>query len=109
MRIRLSGRIAVYVLVGLSVLVVVFPLLWMLAAALKKAGTDDPAALTAAAHSIDAPSGTYPNGCGFKLNSGGINEECTMAGYQWQNEQMVPVYPASIATSTVFGPIPASS
>jgi multiple sugar transport system permease protein len=32
---RLSGRIAVYVLVGLSVLVVVFPLLWMLAAALK--------------------------------------------------------------------------
>jgi branched-chain amino acid transport system substrate-binding protein len=87
----------------------VYSSMLMLAAALKKAGTDDPAALTAAAHSIDAPSGTYPNGCGFRLNSGGINEECTMAGYQWQNEQMVPVYPASIATSTVFGPIPASS
>jgi len=32
---RLWARITVYVLVGLSVLVVVFPLLWMLAAALK--------------------------------------------------------------------------
>jgi len=34
-RIRLRGRVAVYVLVGLAVLVVVFPLLWMAAAALK--------------------------------------------------------------------------
>jgi ABC-type glycerol-3-phosphate transport system permease component len=32
---KLSAKVAVYVLVGLSVLVVVFPLLWMLAAALK--------------------------------------------------------------------------
>jgi ABC-type glycerol-3-phosphate transport system permease component len=32
---RLGARVAVYVLVGLAVLVVVFPLLWMLAAALK--------------------------------------------------------------------------
>lgn len=35
MRMRLSARIAVYVLVGVSVLVVLFPLLWMVAAALK--------------------------------------------------------------------------
>jgi ABC-type glycerol-3-phosphate transport system permease component len=35
MRMRLSGRIAVYVLVGVSVLVVLFPLLWMVTAALK--------------------------------------------------------------------------
>jgi ABC-type glycerol-3-phosphate transport system permease component len=34
-RMRLSARIAVYVLVGVSVLVVLFPLLWMVAAALK--------------------------------------------------------------------------
>jgi ABC-type glycerol-3-phosphate transport system permease component len=32
---RLGARVTVYVLVGLSVLVVVLPLLWMLAAALK--------------------------------------------------------------------------
>src|ERR1700685_1892078 len=35
---KLRAKVAVYVLVGLSVLVVVFPLLWMLAAALKKNG-----------------------------------------------------------------------
>jgi ABC-type glycerol-3-phosphate transport system permease component len=35
MRMRMSGRVAVYTLVTLSVLVVLFPLLWMLAAALK--------------------------------------------------------------------------
>lgn len=34
-RMRLSGRVAVYVLVTVSVLVVLFPLLWMLSAALK--------------------------------------------------------------------------
>jgi ABC-type glycerol-3-phosphate transport system permease component len=37
-RIGLGTRIAVYVLVGISVLVVLFPLLWMLAAALKTDG-----------------------------------------------------------------------
>jgi ABC-type glycerol-3-phosphate transport system permease component len=37
-RIGLGARIAVYVLVGVSVLVVVFPLLWMVAAALKTNG-----------------------------------------------------------------------
>src|ERR1700722_10162333 len=35
---KLRAKVAVYVLVGLSVLVVVFPLLWMLAAALKTNG-----------------------------------------------------------------------
>src|SRR5579875_2559008 len=35
MRMRLTGRVAVYALVTVSVLVVLFPLLWMLAAALK--------------------------------------------------------------------------
>jgi ABC-type glycerol-3-phosphate transport system permease component len=50
-RMRLSGRIAVYVLVGLSVLVVVFPLLWMLAAALKtNAEIIDPQASLIPAH-----------------------------------------------------------
>lgn len=38
MRMRLAGRIAVYALVTVSVLVVLFPLLWMLAAALKTNG-----------------------------------------------------------------------
>jgi ABC-type glycerol-3-phosphate transport system permease component len=37
-RIRLGTRVAVYILVGISVLVVLFPLLWMLAAALKTDG-----------------------------------------------------------------------
>jgi ABC-type glycerol-3-phosphate transport system permease component len=35
MRLRLPARISVYVLVGVSVLLVLFPLLWMVAAALK--------------------------------------------------------------------------
>lgn len=38
MRIRLGTRVAVYILVGVSVLIVLFPLLWMLAAALKTDG-----------------------------------------------------------------------
>lgn len=38
MRMRLAGRVAVYALVTVSVLVVLFPLLWMLAAALKTNG-----------------------------------------------------------------------
>src|ERR1700677_2763553 len=38
MRMRLSARIGVYVLVSLSVLFVLFPLLWMVAAALKSDG-----------------------------------------------------------------------
>jgi ABC-type glycerol-3-phosphate transport system permease component len=35
MRMRLAGRVAVYAMVTVSVLIVLFPLLWMLAAALK--------------------------------------------------------------------------
>ena len=35
MRMRLPGRIAVYALVTVSVLLVLFPLLWMIGAALK--------------------------------------------------------------------------
>jgi ABC-type glycerol-3-phosphate transport system permease component len=38
MRMRLRARIAVYALVGVSVLIVMFPLLWMVAAALKTDG-----------------------------------------------------------------------
>ena len=38
MRIRLGTRITVYTLIGVSVLLVIFPLLWMLAAALKTNG-----------------------------------------------------------------------
>ncbi|HEY2579306.1 MAG TPA: carbohydrate ABC transporter permease [Streptosporangiaceae bacterium] len=51
MRMRLSGRVAVYVLVTVSVLVVLFPLLWMLAAALKtNAEIIDPQASLIPAH-----------------------------------------------------------
>ena len=38
MRIRLGTRVTVYALIGVSVLIVVFPLLWMLASALKTNG-----------------------------------------------------------------------
>ncbi|HEY2269555.1 MAG TPA: carbohydrate ABC transporter permease [Streptosporangiaceae bacterium] len=38
MRVGLGARIAIYALVGVSVLIVLFPLLWMLAAALKTDG-----------------------------------------------------------------------
>lgn len=75
---------------------------------LKKAGGDDPAKLTSAAHGMNAPAGTYPNGCGFKLSSGGENTLCTAGAYQWQNQKLVGVYPASIATATLQGPLPLS-
>jgi branched-chain amino acid transport system substrate-binding protein len=80
----------------------------MLRDVLKKAGGDDPAKVTTAAHSMSAPAGTYPNGCGFKLGSGGENTLCTAGAYQWQNQKLVGVYPDSIATAKLQGPLPLS-
>lgn len=85
----------------------VYSAMLMLRDTLKKAGTStDPAKITAAAHALDEPAGTYPNGCGFKLSSGGENTLCSAGGYQWQNQKLVPVWPASIATATLTGPLP---
>jgi branched-chain amino acid transport system substrate-binding protein len=75
---------------------------------LKKAGGDQPAKITSAAKGMNEPPGTYPNGCGFKLGSGGENTLCTAGGYQWQNQKLVGVYPASIATAQLQGPLPLS-
>jgi branched-chain amino acid transport system substrate-binding protein len=84
----------------------VYSAMLMLRDVLKKAGATDPAKITAAAHSLSEPVGTYPNGCGFKLTSGGENTLCSAGGYQWQSQKLVPVWPASIATATLVGPLP---
>lgn len=84
----------------------VYSAMLMLRDVLKQAGSDAPAKITAAAHALSEPSGTYPNGCGFKLSPGGENTLCSAGGYQWQNQKLVSVWPDSIATSTLEGPLP---
>jgi branched-chain amino acid transport system substrate-binding protein len=77
-----------------------------LADVLTEADTDDPEAVTEAAHAMDKPAGTYPDGCGFKLTEGGMNDMCTAGGFQWQDQKLAPVYPEALATAELLGPLP---
>jgi branched-chain amino acid transport system substrate-binding protein len=79
-----------------------------LADTLKAAGTDDPTKIVAAAKGLDNPIGTYPDGCGMKLNETGQNQICGSSGFQWQGGDLITVYPKEFATKEIFGPVPAS-
>ncbi len=82
--------------------------LLMLADAMRKAGGDNPSAVVAAAHAMNEPLGTYPDGCGFRLNAGGQNLECFSNAFEWKNGKLTTIWPASSANGSFFGPIPAS-
>ena len=83
--------------------------LLMLADAMRKAGGDTPSAVVAAAHAMNEPGGTYPDGCGFKLNSGGQNTDCFANAFEWKNGKLTTIWPAASANSRFSGPIAASS
>jgi branched-chain amino acid transport system substrate-binding protein len=82
--------------------------LLMLADAMRKAGGGDPSAVVAAAHAMNEPPATYPDGCGFKLNSGGQNIECFSNAFEWKNGKLTTIWPAASANGSFFGPIAAS-
>ncbi|MGH2945825.1 MAG: ABC transporter substrate-binding protein [Solirubrobacteraceae bacterium] len=82
--------------------------IFKLADALAAAGTDDPDALVEAAKGLDQPVGSYPDGCGLKLTNTGRNTRCGAAGFQWQEGELVTVYPEQFAEEEIIGPIPAS-
>lgn len=82
--------------------------LLMLADAMRKAGGDNPPAVIAAAHAMDEPAATYPDGCGFKLDAGGQNTDCFTNAFEWKNGKLTTIWPAASANSSFFGPIAAS-
>jgi len=76
-----------------------------LADVVRAAGTDDPDALAKAAHAIDKPVGSYPNGAGLKFNETGRNERAAVSGFQWQDGRLVTIWPDRIAHGAARGPL----
>jgi len=76
-----------------------------LADVIRAAGTDEFAAMTAAAHAMDKPRGSYPNGAGVKFNEGGRNERAPVHGFQWQDGKLYTIYPAAVANAKPEGPL----
>jgi branched-chain amino acid transport system substrate-binding protein len=74
--------------------------LWLLKLALDKAGTDDLDKFRAAVLSIDLPVGSTINGWGVKFNEQGQNANERVQHYmlQWQNGQLVTVWPEEFST-----------
>lgn len=61
-----------------------------------KAG-DDPESIRKVAQQLDFPQGYLVNGWGVKFNEAGQNTRATMTVGQWQDRQLVTVYPQSLA------------
>lgn len=77
-----------------------------LADALRAAkGSDDPATVIRAAEKLRKPLNTYPDGCGFKLVDH-RNALCPTVAMQWQNQQLVMVWPKKFAVAKLLGPLP---
>jgi len=77
------------------------PGLWLLKLVLDRAGTDDPDKFSAAVMSIDLPVGSTMNGWGVKFSETGQNANERVQHYmlQWQNGQLVTVWPEEFTTS----------
>jgi len=76
-----------------------------LADVMRAAGGDDPDAVAKAAHAMDKPLGSYPNGAGMKFTEWGRNERAPVSGFQWQHGKMVTIWPASVANGKAMGPL----
>ncbi len=77
------------------------PGLWLLKLVLDRAGTDDPDKFSAAVMSLDLPVGSTMNGWGVKFSETGQNANERVQHYmlQWQNGQLVTVWPEEFTTS----------
>jgi branched-chain amino acid transport system substrate-binding protein len=75
--------------------------LWLLKVALDKAQSDDPEKFRAAVLSLDLPIGTMINGWGVKFSDDGQNSNERVQHYmlQWQNGQLVSVWPEEFTTN----------
>jgi branched-chain amino acid transport system substrate-binding protein len=74
--------------------------LWVLKLALDAAKTDDPDKFRAAVMAMDIPVGSGINGWGVKFDETGQNSNARVQHYmlQWQNGQMVTVWPEEFTT-----------
>src|SRR5262245_10969677 len=77
------------------------PGLWLLKMVLDRAGTDDPEKFNAAVMSLDLPVGSMMNGWGVKFSETGQNANERVQHYmlQWQNGQLVTVWPEEFTTA----------
>ena len=75
--------------------------LWVLKLALDAAKTDDLDKFRAAVMSLDLPVGSAVNGWGVKFDESGQNSNARVQHYmlQWQNGQMVTVWPEEFTTN----------
>jgi branched-chain amino acid transport system substrate-binding protein len=74
--------------------------LWLLKLVLDRAKTDDPEKFRAAVMSLDIPTGSMINGWGVKFSENGQNANDRVQHYmlQWQNGQLVTVWPEEFST-----------
>jgi len=76
---------------------------------ISRAGSLDAAGLREAAQKADMPLGSYINGWGLKLDEKGQNTRAFGSVVQWQDKQMIPVYPeANKMADPIMVPLPAS-
>lgn len=61
-------------------------------------GADDVDKMIEIIKGLDIPEGTLPTGAGVKFDENGQNERAVMAAMQWQDGELVTVYPESIAS-----------
>jgi branched-chain amino acid transport system substrate-binding protein len=75
--------------------------LWLLKLVLDKAQSDDPEKFRSAVMSLDLPVGTMINGWGVKFSETGQNSNERVQHYmlQWQNGQLVTVWPEEFTTN----------
>jgi branched-chain amino acid transport system substrate-binding protein len=75
--------------------------LWLLKLVLDKAQSDDPDKFRSAVMSLDLPIGTMINGWGVKFAESGQNANERVQHYmlQWQNGQLVTVWPEEFTTN----------
>lgn len=64
-------------------------------------GTDDVDALIATARAVEHEIGYYPTGAGVKFDETGQNQRAVLAAMQWQNGQLIPVFPDVVAASEI--------
>jgi len=78
--------------------------LWLLKLVLDKSKSDDPEKFRSAVMSLDMPVGTMINGWGVKFSEDGQNSNERVQHYmlQWQNGQLVTVWPRSSASPQYY-------
>jgi branched-chain amino acid transport system substrate-binding protein len=84
--------------------------LWLLKVVLDRAKSDDPAKVREAVMSLDLPVGSMINGWGVKFSEEGQNANERVQHYmlQWQNGQLVTVWPEEFTTMRAkWMPLPA--